>query len=146
MIISQGKTVSITYTLTLENGDTVDSNVGEEPLTYVQGNEVLIFGLEQALDGKRAGDRFQVSIPPEDAYGPFSENALVEVPIEHLPEDGREAGAMLTAVGPQGQELQGQVTRVDETTAMVDFNHPLAGQTLHFDVTIVSVKELPVTP
>jgi FKBP-type peptidyl-prolyl cis-trans isomerase SlyD len=140
MIISEGKTVAITYTLTLNNGETVDSNVGEEPLTYTQGEEQLIFGLEQALIGKKAGDTFKVSVPPEDGYGTVSEEALLEVPLEHLPEDARQPGAMLTAVGPEGQELQGLVTGIGEKTATLDFNHPLAGEMLHFDVTILSVK------
>ena len=140
MIISPGKTVAITYTLTLDNGETVDSNVGDEPLTYTQGEEQLIFGLEQALEGRKAGDSLKVSIPPEDGYGTISEDALLEVPLSHLPEEAREQGAVLTAVGPEGQELQGVVTGIGETTATLDFNHPLAGEMLHFDVTIVSVS------
>ena len=140
MIISEGKTIAITYTLTLDNGETVDTNVGGEPLTYVQGEEQLIFGLEKALEGKKAGDTLKVSVQPEDGYGAVFEDALLEVPLDHLPEEARQAGAALTAVGPEGQELQGVVTGVKETTATLDFNHPLAGQVLHFDVTILSVE------
>jgi len=140
MIISQGRTVAITYTLTLDNGETVDTNVGGEPLTYTQGEEQLIFGLEQALEGKQAGDSLKVSIPPEDGYGAISEEALLEVPLSHLPDEAREPGAVLTAVGPEGQELQGVVTGISESTASLDFNHPLAGEVLHFDVTILSVS------
>jgi FKBP-type peptidyl-prolyl cis-trans isomerase 2 len=140
MIISEGKTVAITYTLTLDNGETVDTNVGAEPLTYTQGEEQLIFGLEQALIGKKAGDTLKVSVPPEDGYGVISEEALIEVPLEHLPEEARQPGAMLTAVGPEGQELQGLVTDIGETIAKLDFNHPLAGEMLHFDVLILSVE------
>jgi FKBP-type peptidyl-prolyl cis-trans isomerase 2 len=139
MIISQGRTVAITYTLTLDNGETVDSNVGGEPLTYTQGEEQLILGLEQALEGKQAGENLKVSISPEDGYGAISEEALIEVPLAHLPEEAREPGSVLTAVGPEGQELQGVVTGVGEETATLDFNHPLAGEVLHFDVTILSV-------
>ena len=140
MIISEGKTVAITYTLTLDSGETVDSNVGKEPLTYTHGEEELIFGLEQALIGKKAGDTLNISVPPEEGYGVVTEEALIEVPLEHLPEDARQPGAMLTAVGPEGQELQGLVTDIGETTATLDFNHPLAGEVLHFDVTILTVK------
>ncbi|MGD9946896.1 MAG: peptidylprolyl isomerase [Desulfobulbus sp.] len=139
MTITQGKTVAITYTLTLENGEVVDSNVDDTPLTYVQGEEQLIFGLEQALEGKTAGETLKVSVQPEDAYGTISEDALIEVPLDHLPEEGRQPGAVITAVGPQGQELEGMVTSIQDEKASVDFNHPLAGQVLHFDVTIVSV-------
>lgn len=140
MIISEGKTVAITYTLTLDSGETVDSNVGAEPLTYTQGEEQLIFGLEQALVGKKAGDSLKVSVPPEEGYGAVSEDALLEVPLDHLPEEARQLGAMLTAVGPEGQELQGVVTGIGETSATLNFNHPLAGEVLHFEVTILSVE------
>lgn len=139
MIISQGRTVAITYTLTLDSGETVDSNVGGEPLTYTQGEEQLIFGLELALEGKQAGESLKVSVSPEDGYGAISEEALIEVPLAHLPEEARELGSVLTAVGPEGQELQGVVTGVGEETATLNFNHPLAGEVLHFDVTILSV-------
>jgi len=140
MIISPGKTVAITYTLSLDSGETVDSNVGAEPLAYTQGEEQLIFGLEQALEGKKAGDALKVSVAPEDGYGAVSEDAFLQVPLSHLPKEAREPGAVLTAVGPEGQELQGVVTDIGETSATLDFNHPLAGEVLHFEVTIVSVS------
>lgn len=140
MTITDGKTVAITYTLRLDNGEVVDSNVDQEPLTYVQGDEQLIFGLEQALAGKKAGETLQVSISPEDGYGVLSEDALIDIPLDHLPEDGRQPGAVITAVGPEGQELEGMVSAIHEQTATIDFNHPLAGQVLHFDVTILSVE------
>lgn len=142
MTITDGKTVAITYTLRLDNGEVVDSNVDQEPLTYVQGDEQLIFGLEQALEGKQAGDSLQVSISPEDGYGVLSEDALIDIPLDHLPEDGRQPGAVITAVGPEGQELEGMVSAIHEQTATIDFNHPLAGQVLHFDVTILSVDSV----
>ena len=140
MNIREGSTVSITYTLTLDSGDIIDSNVGGQPLSYTQGTEQLIFGLEQALEGKTAGERLQVIVQPEEGYGQASEDAFIEVPLDHLPEDGRKIGAQMTAVGPEGQELQGVVTSIEETSATLDFNHPLSGQVLHFDVTILSVE------
>ena len=142
MTITDGKTVAITYTLRLDNGEVVDSNVDQEPLTYVQGDEQLIFGLEQALAGKKAGDSLQVSISPEDGYGVLSEDALIDIPLDHLPEEGRQPGSVITAVGPEGQELEGMVAAIHEQTATIDFNHPLAGQVLHFDVTILSVDSV----
>lgn len=140
MTISAGKTVAITYTLTLDNGETVDSNVDAEPLTFTQGMQQLIPGLERALEGRKAGESFRVSVPPEDGYGTVSEDAFIEVPKEHLPPEAREIGAVITAVGPEGQELQGVVAELAEKTATVDFNDPLAGQVLHFEVIIRSVE------
>ena len=139
MTIQEGKTVAITYTLTLDNGETIDSNVDAEPLTFTQGRNQIIPGLEKALAGHAAAETFQVSIQPEEGYGPVVEEALIEVPKEHLPPDAQEIGAQITAVGPEGQELQGMVVALADTTATVDFNDPLAGQVLHFEITILSV-------
>ena len=141
MIISQGKSVAITYTLTLDNGETVDSNIDGEPLCYTQGNDEIVAGLEQALEGRKAGESFQVSIEPENGYGIASEEAQIQVPIQHLPEEARELGAVLTAAGPQGQELQGVLIDIKDSMVTIDFNHPLAGEMLHFDVTVIQVKE-----
>jgi FKBP-type peptidyl-prolyl cis-trans isomerase SlyD len=141
MIISQGKSVAITYILTLDTGETVDTNVDGEPLCYIQGREEIIAGLEQALEGRRAGETLQVSVEPENGYGLVTEEAQIEVPLSHLPEDAREVGAVLTAAGPQGQELQGVITAMTDSMVTIDFNHPLAGEILHFEVTIVNVEE-----
>lgn len=140
MTISKGKNVAITYTLTLDNGEVVDSSSDAEPLTFTFGMHQLIPGLEAALEGRSAGETFRVSVPPEEAYGPVSENAFIPVPKEHLPPEALQIGAQITAVGPQEQELQGIVVELTETTATVDFNDPLAGETLHFDVTVLSVE------
>ena len=140
MTTTAGGTVSITYTHPLDNGDTVDASVDGEPLTYTHGTETLIAGLEKALEGLRQGDSATVHIPPEEGYGPVIEDALIEVPLAQLPPEGRAVGAQITAVSPEEHELTGVVTALDETTATVDFNHPLPGESLHFQVTIVDVQ------
>lgn len=139
MIVSQGKSVSISYTLTLDKGTVIDSSTEAEPLTYTHGEEMLIAGLEQALEGMRKGESKTVSVQPEDGYGQIVEEAFIQVPLDHLPEDAREVGAQLTAVGPEGQELRGSVASLKEQTATIDFNHPLAGEVLHFQVAIVDI-------
>ena len=140
MIISDGRTVSITYTLTLNNGDTVDSNVDGEPLTYAHGTETLIAGLEKSLEGMRRGDSATVDLSPEDGYGPVNEDALVEMELDRLPPEARTVGSQIIATSPEQHELTGVVTALTETTATVDFNHPLAGEELHFQVTVVDVQ------
>ena len=140
MTISKGNTVAITYTLTLDNGEIIESAAKAEPITFTQGANQIIPGLEKALEGRRAGETVQVSVQPEDGYGTISDEAFIEVPKEHLPPDAREIGAQITAVGPEGQELQGVVIELAEQIVTIDFNHPLAGQVLHFDVTILDVK------
>ena len=140
MTTSAGKTFALTYTLTLDNGTLIDSNMDAEPLIFTQGEHELIFGLETSLEGRQAGERFRVSVPPEDGYGVISADAFIKVPTEHLPPDARQVGAQITAVGPEGQELQGLVVELAETAATVDFNHPLAGKVLHFEIIILSIS------
>ncbi len=98
MIISEGRTVAITYTLTLDNGDTIDSNVDDEPLTYTHGTETLIAGLEKALEGLRRGDSASVHIQPEEGYGPVIEDALIRDAARPAAPGGRTVGARITAV------------------------------------------------
>lgn len=140
MKISKGKTVSIEYSLALDNGEPVDSNAGREPLTFIQGDGQIIAGLEQALEGMEAGENKTITVQPEDAYGPMKPDALIQIPKDHLPPEAWEVGAHLTAEGPQGQQIQGIVAKLEETAATVDFNHPLAGSVLHFDISVLTVK------
>lgn len=143
MNITQGKTVTIAYSLRLEDGEVLDSNANQDPLTYIQGEDQLLFGIEEKLAGKQAGDELHFTIPPEDGYGTVMADALIEIPLEQLPVDGRQVGAQITAEGPEGLTLEGAVTTVGEQTATVDFNHPLAGKVLLFDVIILNVEDTP---
>ena len=136
--IASGKTVKFHYALTVDN-KIVDSNIGGEPLTYVQGRGEMIPGLEKQLEGMKAGEKKALTIPQEEAYGPLDPNALVEVPIEKLPKDADQPGTMLSVVGDQGQNMHAVVKEIRGQTAILDFNHPLAGKELHFDVEIAEV-------
>lgn len=140
MTITTGKTVSIEYTLTLENNEVIDTNVGNEPLTYVQGSNQIIPGLENAMDGMKVGETKQVTVEPEEGYGPVIDEAIVEVDKEQLPEGACEVDAMVQAQGPDGQILRGQVTKVEGDKAVIDFNHPLAGKKLYFDVKVINIQ------
>lgn len=139
MTISNDSTVSIEYTLTLDSGDVIDSNVGGEPLTFQQGKGQIISGLESALIGMGEGDQKKVSVTPEAGYGPVHDQAIVVLKREQLPEGAQEVGAQVQGQGPEGQVLQGKVTDLTDTKATLDFNHPLAGENLHFDVKILKV-------
>jgi len=139
MTIAEGKKVSFEYTLTLEDKEVIDSNVGKEPLTYVQGSKQIVPGLEKAMEGLTVGDTKQVTVIPEEGYGPIITEAVIEVKKEQLPEDAREVGALVQGQGG-GQTLRGKVTELKEDTAVVDFNHPLAGKTLFFDVKVLEIQ------
>jgi FKBP-type peptidyl-prolyl cis-trans isomerase SlyD len=139
MTISDNSTVSIEYTLTLDNGDVIDSNVDAEPLTFQQGKGQIIPGLESALIGLEEGDQKKVSVAPEDGYGPVHKEAIVTLKREQLPEGAQEIGAQVQGQGPEGQVLQGKVIDLTDTKTTLDFNHPLAGENLHFDVKILTI-------
>jgi FKBP-type peptidyl-prolyl cis-trans isomerase SlyD len=139
-IVTAGATVAIEYTLTLDDETIIDTNVDGEPLSYSHGSRQIIPGLEQALEGLAAGDCKQVSIAPEQAYGTVNHDAIVEVAATELPPNAREVGAQIQAETHEGETIIGKITEVDGETATIDFNHPLAGQTLHFDVRILSVN------
>jgi FKBP-type peptidyl-prolyl cis-trans isomerase 2 len=135
--IGPGKIVSISYTVTLPDGEVVHTNTDGYPIKYKQGDGKLLPALEAALAGLTAGDQKSVTLSPEDVYGPVNPAAFREVPIEHIPEDAREAGAVFS---PPDDRRTIRVVEVKEDTALVDLNHPLAGKTLTYNVTILSVE------
>lgn len=140
MIIEKGKTVTFEYTLTLENKEVIDSNAGAEPLTFTHGSSQIIPGLEDQMMGMKAGDSRKITVMPEDAYGPMLEEAVIELRTEQVPENSRKVGAMLQTQSPEGQIIRGHITKIDDQKAIIDLNHPLAGETLFFDVKIIDVK------
>ena len=139
-VIEAGSTVGIEYTLTLEDGTQVDSNVGGETLRFEQGAGQMIPGLDKALIGMEVGEVKQVTVSPEEGYGPVNPNAFTEVPLSDLPEDGREPGTTLMAQDEQGRVQQLRVDKVEGDKATLDLNHPLAGKTLFFDVKILEIR------
>ncbi|MGB5754358.1 MAG: peptidylprolyl isomerase [Thermoanaerobaculia bacterium] len=140
VVIESGSAVSIEYTLKLDDGTTVDSNVGKEPLTFKQGTGTILPALEEALLGAKVGDTKEIQLTAEQGYGAVNPDAFQEVPLEKLPEDARTAGTMLMAGAPDGQEHPVRVHEVKEETIIVDFNHPLAGQALNFDIKILAIE------
>lgn len=141
-VVSQGKQISIEYTLTLEDKSVIDSNVDMEPLSFIQGSHEIIPGLEDALEGMKVGESKQVTVKPEDAYGLVSEDAVSEVKKEQVPQDALKLGAVLQGQSPDGQIILARVVEIRKETVLLDYNHPLAGQTLYFDVKILDVQEV----
>lgn len=141
MQIAAQKVVHIHYTLTNEEGEVLDSSIGQEPLAYIHGMGNIIPGLESALNGRIAGDRFSVSIPPEDAYGRFHEDRVQAVPMNAFEGvDEIVPGMQFQAESPEGSVL---VTVVDvrEDEVLLDGNHPMAGMTLNFEVEVTDVRD-----
>jgi FKBP-type peptidyl-prolyl cis-trans isomerase SlyD len=138
--IETGAKVSIEYTLRDDAGQVLDSNQGRPPLTYVQGRQEIVPGLERALSGMHAGEEKQVTVPPADAYGDVEPGAVAEVPKDLVPADSRVAGAELMARGPQGAARLVRVKEVRDQTVLIDLNHPLAGKTLYFSIKVIGVE------
>ena len=140
MQVANDKVVSINYTLTDIDGKVLDSSKGN-PLVYLQGRNNIIPGLENALTGKAKGEKLNVSIPPEDAYGEFREDMIQEIPKTAFGEiTDIQPGMQFQMNSPNGP-LVITVQEVKEENVVVDANHPLAGETLNFDVEIMDVRE-----
>jgi FKBP-type peptidyl-prolyl cis-trans isomerase SlyD len=139
MRIAKHAVVSIDYTLTDQAGAVLDSSKGQAPLAYLHGTGSIISGLEEALEGKGAGDALKVSVPPEKGYGARDEKLLKKVPRTMFDIEKVEPGMRFHADGEHGHQVV-TVTAVDSDHVTVDANHPLAGQTLVFDVKIVDVR------
>lgn len=142
MQISENKVVSIDYTLKNHEGQVLDSSSERGPLAYLQGHQNIISGLETALQGKSAGESVQVTIPPSDAYGERDESLSQAVPRQMFQDaDKVQVGMQFQTSSEQGGSQIVTVTDVDPEHVTVDANHPLAGETLTFDVTVVDVRE-----
>lgn len=139
-VVKDGSTVSIEYTLKLDDGSTADSNVGGEPLVYIQGAQQILPALEEKLAGMKADETREVTLSAEEGYGPVHPEGFQTVPLEMIPEDARFEGARLMGQGPNGEPIHALVKEVREDSIVVDLNHPLAGQKLHFDVKVLRVE------
>ncbi len=138
-LIANGKTVKFHYTLTVDS-KILSSTQGHDPVSYIQGEGKLIPGLEKKLEGMKAGEKKQIKISEEEAYGPVDPTAVAEVPVAKLPQDGAQPGSVLSVNDPQGGVMHATVKEINGETAVLDFNHPLAGKELQFDVEIIEVS------
>ena len=144
MTVLSGKQVSIEYTLSLEDLEVIDSNVGSEPLTFTHGADQIIPGLDNALEGMKIGDSKQVTVNAEEGYGAIDQNAFQEVKKEQIPQDALKVGAQLQARDANGRTVNFRVAEIKDKTVVLDSNHPLAGKTLYFDVKVLAIEETPV--
>jgi FKBP-type peptidyl-prolyl cis-trans isomerase 2 len=139
-VVEDGRTVSIEYTLTLADGTTADTNVGKEPLQYKQGGDQLLPALEAELAGLGVGATKKVTLSPEKGYGVVDPALYQEVDANLIPEEGRTAGTQLVSEDATGQQHVVRVREIKGDKVVIDFNHPLAGQTLEFDIKILAIE------
>ncbi len=139
--ISDGMVVTINYVLRNRGGELLDSSDDGEPLAYLQGAGNIVPGLERELEGKQVGDKLHAVIAPTDAYGERSGPEPQPIPRERFPDDADiEEGMQIVARGPDGEEVPLWVVGIDDDSVTVDHNHPLAGETLYFDVEVMAVR------
>ncbi len=142
MNIAERCVVAIDYTLKTADGSLIDTSEGDEPLHYLHGGGQIVPGLESALLGKAVGDKLSVVVKPEDGYGLHRGDRVLTVPRSSLPEgEEPEVGMQLEAVGRRGEHIVLWVKEVHAETVVLDGNHPLAGETLHFDVEVKAIRE-----
>jgi FKBP-type peptidyl-prolyl cis-trans isomerase SlyD len=142
MQVEKNAVVTIDYTLTGPDGQTIDTSVGKQPLPYLHGAGNLIPGLEKALEGKQPGDQLKVTIAPEEAYGVRDDSLIQSVPktaFQGVPDI--KPGMQFRSQSPQGVQTVVTVTKVEGDTVTVDANHQLAGVPLTFDVSIKDVRK-----
>lgn len=149
--ISQNKVVTITYDLSVtdENQEKVlvESAEADAPMVFLFGQSGLPEEFERQLNGKQPGDSFTFSLTPEQAYGDYDQQAVVDIPKNVFEIDGQideemlQVGNFLPMADNQGHHMQGKVVEIGADTVKMDFNHPLAGMVMHFDGQVAGVRE-----
>jgi FKBP-type peptidyl-prolyl cis-trans isomerase SlyD len=140
-VVADDVVVSLEYTLTVD-GEVVDSTEGIEPISFLQGYENIIPGLERELYGLKIGDSKKVHVTAKDAYGEIDPEAVVEVPRKDIPKDiPLKPGVELQVTNEDGELLDAVIVSVSKEMVRLDFNHPLAGKDLNFAVTVVDLRE-----
>jgi FKBP-type peptidyl-prolyl cis-trans isomerase SlyD len=142
MIIAHHKVVTMDYkVLNTANGELIDSSASGQPMIYLHGAQNIVPGLENALEGKSAGDALDIIVPPADAYGERNEEGIQQVPLEVFQEMESVEPGMTVMVETEEGPLNLVIIAVDETTVTVDANHPMAGKSLTFSVKIIEVRD-----
>ena len=141
-LVADNLVVSLDYKLSLDNKEVIDYSEKDEPLEYLHGYKNIIPGLESQLTGMAIGDKKIVSVPPELGYGTRDPEGVTEYPRDTFPDSlNLEVGEPISMRDSDGESFQAYVTEIQPETVMLDFNHPLAGETLHFKVRIAGLRE-----
>ena len=140
--IEKDAVVAFLYKLSTADGELIEETDDKDPMVYLHGHQNIIPGLEKGLVGMGVGDTKTVVVEPVDAYGEREDDSIQQIDRASIPaEIELEEGLVLGMQSPDGQHVQVVVTGWDDDTVSLDFNHPLAGEQLRFDVTITEVRE-----
>ncbi len=147
MKVENSKMVSVNYTLTVD-GQVADQSAEGKPLQFICGTGMLLPKFEGAIMGKEPGEKVSFTLEPKDGYGEIEPQAIVELPKTIFMVDGKVAeeilfvGNLIPMANSEGYRMNGLVKAVGEETVTMDFNHPMAGKTLNFDVEVVEVRDV----
>ena len=149
MKIQKDHVITLHYKLTEDNaqGELLEETFGSEPLAFIYGRGMMLPAFEENLENSAQGDQFAFVLSPEDAYGEYEDNAVIDIPIERFATENGEIdrsvilpGAPLTFNDHEGRAYHGVVQDVKIENVTVDFNHPMSGRTLHFTGEILEVR------
>ncbi len=140
-VIEDGTTVHLEYILTLDDGTIVENNIMGNPLVFEQGSGAVFAAMEKALAGMKRNDRKKITLSPEEAYGAVNPAQIKEIDTALIPEEARTAGFNIVSTDPQGNKTMVRVVELRGDRTLIDFNHPLAGQALHFDLRVLGVGD-----
>jgi FKBP-type peptidyl-prolyl cis-trans isomerase SlpA len=139
--VSEGTRVYLNFSVSLQDGSEVDTNFGGDPVDFVIGDGSLLPGFERLLFGMTGGERQMFTVSPENAFGQPNDNNLQYLPREQFDDDAElEIGLVFSFADASGGEVPGMIISFDEEEVTVDFNHPLAGRTILFDVLVHRVE------
>jgi FKBP-type peptidyl-prolyl cis-trans isomerase SlpA len=139
--VSEGTRVYLNFSVSLEDGSEVDTNFGSDPVDFVVGDGSLLPGFERLIFGMSAGERQMFTVSPENAFGQPNDNNVQYLPRDQFDEDLElEIGLVFSFADASGGEVQGMIIAFDEDEVTVDFNHPLSGRTILFDVLVHRVE------
>lgn len=141
MQISKNSVVSFHYSLKNAQGDELENNQAEDPTLYLHGANNIIPGLEKAMEGRSAGDSFEVDLSPADAYGERRDDMAQRVPAKYLKHEGKLRPGQTVRINTDKGMRSATVIKVGKFSVDVDMNHPLAGQQLHFSIQIADVRQ-----
>lgn len=139
-VVEPGREVAMEFTVRLEDGSVAQSNVGGEPIVFTVGAGDMLPALEEAVLGQAVGEQRSFTLARDDAYGEVDPAQIVEVDAGTIPEQSRQVGAVMMATDVRGVKRPVRVTAVKPGKITLDYNHPLAGHDLSFDVNIVDVR------
>jgi FKBP-type peptidyl-prolyl cis-trans isomerase 2 len=139
LVVSEGKSVKVNYTLTVD-GKVVDTSNGRGPLEFKAGSHQMIPGFEQAVMGMKTGEKKSFKVSPKEGYGPEDPKAIRDIPKSQLPPEMTPKAGMTLTAQSNGQSVPVRIVEVKKDVVVMNFNHPLAGKTLHFDVEVLEIK------